>query len=508
ALKVILPEFAGNGEVAERFAREATASAQLEHPHVASAMDFGTLPEGGAYLVMQYVRGASLRELIDDEGPLEWQRACEIAAQVADALAAAHALGIVHRDLKPDNVMLEPRTDGSTNVKVLDFGVARMPTDSGGKLAAPALTRVGTVIGTPGYMAPEQALGEPVDPRADLYALGVVLLEMISGKNLFEGMELTAIVTRQLTEAAPRLEHVAARPVPSELSELASKLLERERDLRPASAGEVRDALRRLMVDATLQAVASGEHPLPALTSSQLATASRRDPTPLAVPSTRASTRVEAGTAPTMAVGLSVQRPAVAEPAPATTATTSARPQISLHSLPKPALAVGLGCAGLAALTFVIVTLTWAFSDGDPSVHWGKGAQPAPAVLEAQRNSAADHTPIPAALLASAGTLMQSDQRRERREAADAVLAYQPATDVPPFLYAAAELENARTCRERQEQVLLIEQYGDPRALPALERIDAEPRNRCGNLFRRSDCHACLRDDLTRTLAVLRAAAD
>ena len=166
ALMTVHPQFAGDGAVAERFAREATATAKLDHPHVASAIDYGILPEGGAYLVMQLVQGASLHAAMDRHGRIAWPRAAAIAEQIADALSAAHAQGIVHRDLKPENVMLEPRDDGSELVKVLDFGIARVQksgTDSvrppspitGQRRAVGKLTQVGMVVGTPGYMAPE-----------------------------------------------------------------------------------------------------------------------------------------------------------------------------------------------------------------------------------------------------------------------------------------------------------------------------------------------------------------
>jgi serine/threonine protein kinase len=180
ALKVIRAELAGNGEVAARFAREAMATAQFEHPHVASAIDFGTLAEGGAYLVMQLVRGQSLRDLLDQRGQLPWPMACELLAQVADALSAARTVGIVHRDLKPENILVEVREDGSYLAKILDFGIAHVAPHpatpvSGQGDEAHVLTRIGTVMGTPGYMSPEQAVGDRVDHRTDLYALGVVL---------------------------------------------------------------------------------------------------------------------------------------------------------------------------------------------------------------------------------------------------------------------------------------------------------------------------------------------
>ncbi len=246
ALKVIHPHFAGNDEIAARFAREAMTSAHVEHPNVASALDFGSLPEGGAYLVMQLVRGPSLSEHLAQHGALSASEACQIAAQIADAVAAAHASGIVHRDLKPDNVVLMPNEDGTQTVKVLDFGIAHVkaqnqaPTGSGR-----VLTRVGVVIGTPGYMPPEQATGQPVDERADLYALGVILWELLMGTAPFQGETFSEIVTRQLHAPGPQLT-LSAEHAPEALRALIRALLERNPADRPKSAAEVRDALRTL----------------------------------------------------------------------------------------------------------------------------------------------------------------------------------------------------------------------------------------------------------------------
>jgi serine/threonine protein kinase len=252
ALKVIREELAGNGEVATRFAREAMATAQFEHPHVASAIDFGTLPEGGAYFVMQLVRGRSLREVLEN-GALPWRRACELLSQVADALSAARAVGIVHRDLKPENILIEMREDGSELAKVLDFGIAHVaPRQHArapeGALPTRELTRIGTVMGTPGYMAPEQAVGDKIDHRADLYALGVVLWECITGRCLWDGEDVTTIIARQMREDVPLLRKAISDPtVPKALDDLVQTLCARQVDLRPAHAGAVRDALRELV---------------------------------------------------------------------------------------------------------------------------------------------------------------------------------------------------------------------------------------------------------------------
>ena len=250
AFKVIHADFSDDREIATRFAREASASARLDHPHVATVVDYGTLPSGAAFMVMQLVRGRSLREELDASGALEWKSAVEVAAQVADAMVAAHEAGIIHRDLKPDNILLEHRADGTFLAKVLDFGIARVQlegTELEGAAPEVALTRLGTVVGTPGYMAPEQAMGETVDERADLYSLGVILWEMLSGKRLFPESDLSAIVTRQLTGGSPLLETPQDRPMPpGEVGTLVQSILEPQPARRPRTAREVRDALRAL----------------------------------------------------------------------------------------------------------------------------------------------------------------------------------------------------------------------------------------------------------------------
>ncbi|MEO0326276.1 MAG: serine/threonine-protein kinase, partial [Myxococcota bacterium] len=242
ALKTIHARFADEETVSERFSREAMAAGRLEHPHIASAMDYGTFEGGGAYLVMQLVRGPSVQHVLETQGGLGWVRAASIGAQIADALAAAADEGIVHRDLKPENVLLEDR-DGAENARVLDFGVARMP-----DVLAPVdahvkgLTMEGTVVGTPGYMAPEQALGEALDARADLYALGILLYEMTTGVALFDEEQLADIVRRQLSmRQTPRLREVSGDAgIPVVFQSLVDRLLAARPEDRPRNAREVR----------------------------------------------------------------------------------------------------------------------------------------------------------------------------------------------------------------------------------------------------------------------------
>ncbi len=248
ALKTIHAELTGHAEIAARFAREAMASARIEHPGVVSALDFGELEAGGAFLVMQLVRGEGLRSRLHREAPLPWREACDLMEQMADAVAAAHAEGIVHRDLKPENVVLEPLKAGGVQVRVLDFGIAHLRSEpaaaSTGDARAP-LTRLGVVMGTPGYMSPEQAVGQPVDERTDLYALGVMLWEMLVGRRPFDGDTLTAIVSQQFAAEPPPLPS-DAQPVPQGLHALVAQLLAAQPELRPSNALEVRDRLRAL----------------------------------------------------------------------------------------------------------------------------------------------------------------------------------------------------------------------------------------------------------------------
>ncbi|MCA9604454.1 MAG: serine/threonine protein kinase [Myxococcales bacterium] len=509
AVKVIHPEMAGEGEVAERFVREAMASAQLEHPHVATATDYGTLPEGGGYLVMQFVRGESLRDVIDRDGALDWIRSCEIVAQVADALSTAHKKGIVHRDLKPDNVMLEPRDDGTHLVKVLDFGVAHVV---GGDLApgrkGTALTRVGTVIGTPGYMAPEQALGESIDFRADLYALGLLLYEMIRGEAVFDGLDLTATVTRQLTEDIAPLSSAVAK-IPPELDALVNQCLERDRKDRPESAGAIREALRGLVLGATLHAVASGEVAIPAIGTTELAGASQREPTPMRV-------SLPSPTDP--------REPPVVQARDTSPRAVTAKTELAIEAVKKRSLPLSIGAAvGCGGLTMIalITAAVMSLSGGEAvALRKGEGRAPdptteAPGGEDPPEPTEPDEPPpiasghattVPEPLAQAYANLLLSDRAATRRTAARDILAFEPPTDVPEFVRELAELERASNCARKREHVLRLGELGDPRALPALERIDAAPRNGCRrNMFQRVDCYACLRDDLGATLETLRS---
>jgi serine/threonine-protein kinase len=253
ALKVLHGEMCTMPEVVARFEREAIAAAAIDHPNVAGATDFGRLPGGACYLVLELLKGESLRDEIK-KGPMPLERALVIMRGIANGVAAAHAKGIVHRDLKPENVMLVERDGLPDFVKVLDFGIAKMDTNA---MQAPAggqhiVTRVGTIFGTPEYMAPEQAVGDKVDARADIFALGVILLEMLAGKCPFNGEVLNILRERILMSTMPDMSMIESEPARA----LITKMLQRHPDDRLQSASELLAAIDNLESQAAPPAVA------------------------------------------------------------------------------------------------------------------------------------------------------------------------------------------------------------------------------------------------------------
>ena len=232
ALKTVKGADADTVEGRQRLMREARAAATLNHPHIATVHDVLDV-DGQVVVVFEYVEGDTLAARLQ-KGPMPVAEAIEVTWQLADALAAAHAQGVIHRDLKPSNVVLGP--DG--RAKVLDFGIARLvPAGADMSVSAPG-TLGGGLVGTPGYAAPEQYLSRNVDGRADLYALGVMLFEMIAGRRPFPGSDAIQLATAVLREDAPKLTG-GGTWVPPQLEQLVARLLEREPSRRPASGEEV-----------------------------------------------------------------------------------------------------------------------------------------------------------------------------------------------------------------------------------------------------------------------------
>ncbi|HEY0804416.1 MAG TPA: serine/threonine-protein kinase [Pseudonocardiaceae bacterium] len=216
-------------ELERRFVREARILAKLEHPGAPVLYDFGMF-ERRLYQVMQFIDGVTVADVVSELGQLPVPWAATIAAQACAVLAAAHGLGICHRDLKPTNLMLCP--DGS--VKVLDFGLAMLR-----EADVLQFTRTGQILGTPAYMAPEQIASGVAEPRSDLYALGCVLHEMLTGRQLFTGPTAYVVFDKQVKEQPP-----SVSGVPAELDELILRLLEKEPEKRPTDANELYDRLQ------------------------------------------------------------------------------------------------------------------------------------------------------------------------------------------------------------------------------------------------------------------------
>jgi serine/threonine-protein kinase len=235
AIKILHERYAEENEYVERFRREARAVARLTHPNIVTVIDRGE-DEGRQFIVFEYVDGENLKELVERTGPLPLRRAIELALAMAQGLAFAHENGLVHRDVKPQNVLL----NGEGEVKVTDFGIARsLDVDHG-------VTQTGTVLGTSNYLAPEQASGQPVSPATDVYSLGVVLWELLTGDVPFPGENFVAVALRHINEPPPPLRNL--RPeVPPRLAAAVERALEKDPRRRFPSMADFAAELRRCL---------------------------------------------------------------------------------------------------------------------------------------------------------------------------------------------------------------------------------------------------------------------
>jgi serine/threonine-protein kinase len=241
AVKIIHPHLLSDENSALRFMTEARAASQLNHPNSVSVFDFGRTEDGQPYLVMEFLRGKDLARVAYEEGPLPFGRIVDVLRQVLAALGEAHDLGIVHRDLKPENVILEPLRRGGDFVKVVDFGLAKLRADA----QAPSVTSPGIVCGTPDYMAPEQGRGDAIDGRSDLYSVGVMLFQLLTGRLPFEAESPTQVVMMHLTIPVPDPRQVAPeRVIPEPLVAVVFRAMSKDSRDRYQDAGEFSEGLR------------------------------------------------------------------------------------------------------------------------------------------------------------------------------------------------------------------------------------------------------------------------
>lgn len=250
-LKTLLSDLSARADLVQRLRNEWRALGKLEHPNIVRVSDAGVAEGNLPYFVMERLKGETLSDRLATRGKLELEPALKVAIAVLDALSVAHSIGIVHRDVKPPNIFLT--TQG--NPKLLDFGIAKL-TDA----STEGITARGVAVGTPRYMSPEQAAGEPVDLRADLYAVGLVLFEMVSGTGPYRASDANELFLAHLTQPAPLLSTLVPA-VPAELDQLVAQMLAKSPDARPSSARQAGDGLRAIYESLRRRGVVSGPPP-------------------------------------------------------------------------------------------------------------------------------------------------------------------------------------------------------------------------------------------------------
>jgi serine/threonine protein kinase len=268
ALKVMRRELADSEQSIKRFMREAQAASKLRNPNTITVFDFGQTEDGLLYMALEFLKGKPLDRVLAREAPLSVSRTAHILGQICNSLEEAHAEGIVHRDLKPPNLVVENRAGFRDFVTVLDFGIARVADDETDEV----LTQTGTVIGSPRYMSPEQVQGQKVDARSDLYSLGIIAYEMLSGRAPFEGGTKVTVMTRHCTEAPKPLSQVnPGLGIPPALDHFLQVCLAKDPNKRPATAAEFKSRLQ-LAISGTIEspAVVSDTTEIAPLTSEEL----------------------------------------------------------------------------------------------------------------------------------------------------------------------------------------------------------------------------------------------
>jgi len=244
AIKLLRKDFSSRHDVVERFRQEAKSASRIGHEHIVDISDFGETPTGDSYFVMEFLEGQDLANVLGHEGVLATRRAIDIVVQCCRALGAAHAKGIVHRDMKPENVFLIRRDGNPDFVKIVDFGIAKMneietPGEPGRKL-----TKTGMIFGTPEYMSPEQAAGKTVDHRVDIYAVGVILFELLLGRVPYVGDSFMGILTQHMFEPVPEFSSVnSSVVVPPDVEAVILKALAKKPEERFQTMEQFSDAL-------------------------------------------------------------------------------------------------------------------------------------------------------------------------------------------------------------------------------------------------------------------------
>jgi len=363
AVKVLRNEHLTSVEHVKRFTREAQAVSQLKHPNTIRVSDFGVHSDGALYIVMEYIEGVTLGHRLDQATTVHWETLVHIMAQVCHSLTEAHSVGLIHRDLKPENIMLLSVAGDPNFVKVLDFGIAKVQKTGGP--SDQSLTEAGMIMGTPTYMSPEQAKGEPIDARSDIYSLGVMMYEALTGKPPFQGESPMTVLVAHIKDLPRPMPRDGSIPnVPPALEKVVLSCLEKEPAKRPQSAVQ--------LVDRLVTAARSVREPQ--------ATALNQLPEPTAAMAVLGTGMIQAvpqqgGAAPSHgSAGASLAAPAPQTGAPA---------QQAAHPPSRVPLWIGLGAFGLVTVVAVAVALV---SGGPPNAE-PAATPPAPAQLGASAAS-------------------------------------------------------------------------------------------------------------------------
>ena len=277
AIKILHPRYMGRADLVSRFRREARAMSHLSHPNTARVFLYGQLEDGACYFVMEYLAGRNLAQVVRAEGPMTAQRAIPVMSQACAALDEAHRAGIIHRDLKPENIFLTTQGGITDFPKVLDFGLAKV-TEKQMKPGSMILTREGMVFGTPEFMSPEQARGKTLDARSDIYSLGIIIYELLTGKLPFDAKQPIEFIQYHVNEPPILLsERVEGLYFPPGLEAVVMRALAKDPDDRFASAADLGAALEAVLVEPSSEAVTLQNAPQIALLEASRPTAPRMD---------------------------------------------------------------------------------------------------------------------------------------------------------------------------------------------------------------------------------------
>ena len=546
AVKVLHKDMSTNSEMAARFQREAQAAAAIDHPNICAATDFGKTANGELFMVMEYLEGRGLDQVLAPMRGIGAWRTVHIAQQICGVLEQAHSMKIVHRDLKPENIMLLEYQSDQDFVKVLDFGVARFRADGENT----RLTRAGVVYGTPTYMSPEQVIGSDIDARADLYALGVMMYEMVTGRVPFEGKSIHEVMNQHLVDMpVPPNQAIKDKdhpPIPRALEALILRLLEKKAQDRLQSATQLREILLDFEAEpntnkwTTPKALAPIKRVLPTL---PIDATDDADTTPSKKSGNSVLLLLGLIMAFGLLVGVIIGGITVLSSTDEDRALSSAVELVSVRDefIRDNDLGSALEAMARGKHKEALSVLQKSPHPKNPHYHYYVGVahqgldEPKLALSEYAQSVALDpayaqdkqlvkdvisfamskdddlndaardvlkqHIKAPAIdpLIAK---LREASSRSTKRRAIQALEAVGGLEKLPEWERLSEQLSVARGCKPHRELLVKIAALADPRTRDAVRALDKKPRRGCGR-FNVKDCYGCIRSDIKDTLEVL-----